>query len=157
MLQKKLSTQIVSNDNIYDIKFLVTSQDKINHQISKEPQEIPKKEKIKRNKSINSKYIFIQNLQQLCSNSTPKKKKSLYKKGKSVKFRVISDQCPVNIQEEYEINNETTTNFANFLEQMLTKSHSKRKISKKNMIHLKVPNKLRKEINNIKIDIVYPV
>ena len=157
MLQKKLSTQIASNDNIYDIKFLVTPQGKINHQISKEPQEIPKKEKIKRNKSINSKYIFIQNLQQLCSNSTPKKKKSLYKKGKSVKFRLISDQCPVNIQEEYEINNETTTNFANFLEQMLTKSHSKRKISKKNTIHLKVPNKLRKEIDNLKIDIVYPV
>ena len=58
MLQKKLSTQIASNDNIYDIKFLVTSQDKLNPQISKEPQEIPKKEKIKRNKSINSKYIF---------------------------------------------------------------------------------------------------
>ena len=93
MLQKKLSTQIASNDNIYDIKFLVTSQDKLNPQISKEPQEIPKKEKIKRNKSINSKYIFIQNLQQLCSNSTPKKKKSLYKKGKSVKFRVISDNA----------------------------------------------------------------
>ena len=163
MLHKRHSCEIPSNEdnenniNNLDSKFLITSKERINPQTSKETPEIPKIQKIKRNRSINPKYIFIQNLQQLCSESTPKKKKSLYKRGKSVKFRISpeQDQSPTPYIEEYEINNDTTK-FANFLENILIKSHYKRKISKKNSIHLKVPNKLRKELDNLNLDIIYP-
>ena len=111
MLHKRHSCEIPSNENNenninnLDSKFLLTSKERTNPQTSKEPSEIPKRQKIKRNRSINPKYIFIQNLQQLCSESTPKKKKSLYKRGKSVKFRISpeQDQSPTPCIEEYEI------------------------------------------------------
>ena len=157
MLKKIKCSEMSSLNHNSDIKFLVTSIDKLNPHITKEFPEKEKRERIKRNRSINPKLIEIQNLNHLSSNHTPKKKKSGNKKGKSVKFKVsqISHEDSI-IPEENEINNETT-NLVNFLENMLTKSHSKRKISKRNLIHLKVPNKLRKEIDLLSLDIVYPV
>ena len=157
MLKKIKCSEMSSFNNNPDLKFLVTSIDKSIHHIMKESPEKEKRERLKRNRSINPKFYDLQNLNQLSSNHTPKKKKSGNKKGKSVKFKIsqISQEDSI-IPEENEIHNETT-NLVNFLENMLTKSHSKRKMSKRNLIHLKVPNKLRKEIDLLSLDIVYPV
>ena len=157
MLPKKSDYEISSSDNIIDLNHLITSIDKFNPPILKENPEIIKKEKLKRNRSINPKYVSTQNLNQLSSNLTPKKKKSGNKKGKSVKFKVHQEEPEEPLYPEEETVKFDTTNFALFLENMLTKSHSKGRIAKKNTIYLKVPNKLKKEIDMLPLDIVFPV
>ena len=154
MLKKAKYSETSSSNNINDCQFLIISIDKQTPHLIKENTELEKRGRIKRNRSINPKFVAVQNLNQLSSNYTPKKKKSGNKKGKTVKFKTPHED--ETIQEENEINNETT-NLVTFLENMLTKTHSKRKISKKDLIHLKVPNKLRKEIDCLNLDIVYPV
>ena len=143
--------------NMLSLKHSITSLEKLSPSILKENPEVTKKERVKRNHSINSKYMSIQNLKQLSSNSTPKKKKSGKNKGKSVKFKLPQNE-PVYLEEEEELYLDTTnSNFANYLEGMMINSQRKKGISKKNSIFLKVPNKLKKQIEFLSLDIVFPV
>ena len=152
MLKKYHSSEISSTENTDDFKFLITSIDKPHLRILKEDDN--KKEKAKRNKSINPKFYSIKDINQLSSNETPKKKKSRNNKGKSVKFKIFYDES--NNPEKVELLPESI-NYNNPFEEMLNKSHNKKKISKKNKIQLKVPNKLRKEIDSLSLDIIYPM
>ena len=152
MLKKYHSSEISSTENTDDFKFLITSIDKPHLRILKEDDN--KKEKAKRNKSINPKFYSIKDINQLSSNETPKKKKSRNNKGKSVKFKIFHDES--NIPEKVELIPESI-NYNNPFEEMLIKSHNKKKISKKNKIQLKVPNKLRKEIDSLSLNIIYPM
>ena len=152
MLKKYHSSEISSTENTDDFRFLITSIDKPHLMILKEDDN--KKEKAKRNKSINPKFYSIKDINQLSSNETPKKKKSRNTKGKSVKFKIFHDES--NIPEKVELIPESI-NYNNPFEEMLIKSHNKKKISKKNKIQLKVPNKLRKEIDSLSLNIIYPM
>ena len=152
MLKKYHSSEISSTENTDDFRFLITSIDKPHLIILKEDDN--KKEKAKRNKSINPKFYSIKDINQLSSNETPKKKKSRNTKGKSVKFKIFHDES--NIPEKVELIPESI-NYNNPFEEMLIKSQNKKKISKKNKIQLKVPNKLRKEIDSLSLNIIYPM
>ena len=152
MLKKYHSSEISSTENTDDFRFLITSIDKPHLMILKEDDN--KKEKSKRNKSINPKFYSIKDINQLSSNETPKKKKSRNTKGKSVKFKIFHDES--NIPEKVELIPESI-NYNNPFEEMLIKSQNKKKISKKNKIQLKVPNKLRKEIDSLSLNIIYPM
>ena len=162
MFHKNNSSEISSLNIMDNFNFLVTSIDKGTTQISFENLEKKeRKRKAKRNKSINPKYFSNQNLKQLSSKETPKKKKSRNGKGKSVKFRITNYEESVIPEEEDELNSETT-NKDNILENMLTKAYSthvnhEKRRSKKALIHLKLPSKLKKEIDLLSLDIVYPV
>ena len=84
MLKSKPSSDIKYFDNINEFKFFLTSMSKTNTQLLKED----KKEKAKRNHTINNKYLSFKNLNELSSDITPRKKKSINKKGKYVKFQI---------------------------------------------------------------------
>ena len=158
MLNKNYSSEMSSLNSKDNFNFLLTSIDKGDTRTSNENLKKERKRKTKRNKSINPKYFSIQNLKQLSAKDTPKKKKSRNAKGKSVKFRITNYEESIIPEEENEINSETTNN-ENILDNMLIKAYSthiKRK-SKKALIHLKVPSKLKKEIDLLSLDIVYPV
>ena len=99
MLKKYHSSEISSTENTDDFRFLITSIDKPHLLILKEDDN--KKEKAKRNKSINPKFYSIKDINQLSSNETPKKKKSRNTKGKSVKFKIFHDES--NIPEKVEL------------------------------------------------------
>ena len=100
MFKKYHSSEITSEqpENADDFKFLITSIDKPRHRILIE--EDSKKERIKRNKSINPRFYSIKEINKLSSNDTPKKKKSRNKKGKSVKFKIFNYES--NIPEKVE-------------------------------------------------------
>jgi hypothetical protein len=105
MFKKYHSSEITSEEpeNADDFKFLITSIDKPRHRILME--EDSKKERIKRNKSINPRFYSIKEINKLSSNDTPKKKKSRNKKGKSVKFKIFNYES--NIPEKVELIPET--------------------------------------------------
>ena len=155
MLKKKSSQEIPSSNKVSDLKFFETSPDKLDQPFINENTEVVKKERVRRNRSINPKFVYVQNLKQLSSNYTPKKKKSGNKKGKSVKFKIHQEEH--HLQEKEEEIDTNNSNFATFLENILIKTHSKRRTSKRNLIHLKVPNKLKKEIDCLNLDVVFPV
>ena len=74
MFKKYNSSEISSSENPYDFRFLIASIEKPHHGILKEDD--TKREKSKRNKSINPKFYSIKDINELSSNVTPKKKKS---------------------------------------------------------------------------------
>jgi len=135
MFKKYNSSEISSSENPYDFRFLITSIEKPHHGILKEDD--TKREKSKRNKSINPKFYSIKDINELSSNVTPKKKKFKTKKGKSVKFKIGHD---------------TQSQFPEKIE-----FFPEKKISKKYLIQLKLPNKLKKEIDSLSLNIVYPM
>ena len=151
MLKSKPSSDIKYFDNINEFKFYLTSMSKTNTQLLKED----KKEKAKRNHTINNKYLSVKNLDELSSDITPRKKKSCNKKGKYVKFQI--QEISQEEQHENRTPNSDTTNYSKIFEDLLKKSPKKKKVAKKHLIHLTIPNKLKKEIDLLSLNIVYPV
>ena len=155
MFKKYHSSEITSSapENTDDFLFLITSIDKHRPLILNEDD--TRKEKIKRNKSINPRFYSIKEINKLSSNDTPKKKKPRNKKGKSVKFKIFNSES--NIPEKVELIPEYIKD-QNPFEEMLITSHNKKKSSKKKyLIQLKLPNKLIKEINSLSLNIIYPM
>ena len=155
MLKKCHSSEITSQEpeNTDDFRFLITSIDKLSPRILNE--ENTKKERIKRNKSINPRFYSIKEINKLSSNDTPKKKKSRNKKGKSVKFKIFNSET--NIPEKVELIPQYIK-YQNPFEEMLITPHNKKKSSKKKyLIQLRFPNKLTKEINSLSLNIIYPM
>ena len=142
MFKKYHSSEITSEqpENADDFKFLITSIDKPRHRILIE--EDSKKERIKRNKSINPRFYSIKEINKLSSNGTPKKKKSRNKKGKSVKFKIFNYES--NIPEKVE-------------KVELIPETKKKSSKKKYLTQIKLPNKLIKEIDSLKLNIIYPM
>ena len=102
------------------------------------------KEKAKRNHTINNKYLSGKNLYELSSDITPRKKKSCNKKGKYVKFQI--QEISQEEQHENRTPNSDTTNYSKIFEDLLKKSPKKKKVAKKHLIHLTIPNKLKRKL-----------
>lgn len=128
------------------------------------------KEKSNRNKSINTRFITSKNLGKLSSDYTPKKIKSQKRKGKSHKFKTqhitsSSYRDTRNIiaskssEEKRDIKNNNIFSVLEGLRlnQKIAKTFVKKRNNKQSLIHLKLPHKLKKEIESLNFKVVYPI
>ena len=157
-----------SNNMNETLKSLITSlkfkKEHFPEEIIEEQEEEYSKEKSKRNKSINPKYITSKNLGKLSSDYTPKKIKSSKRKGKSLKFKTQHSHnqissIPIEENQELARNNQNIVSVLESLRlnQKIAKTLIKKKKSKKHLIHLKVPHKLKKEIDSLNFKVIYPI
>ena len=120
------------------------------------------KEKSNRNKSINPRFITSKNLGKLSSDYTPKKIKSQKRKGKSHKFKtqhITSSSYRDTSEEKRDIKNNNIFSVLEGLRlnQQIAKTFVKKRNNKQNLIHLKLPHKLKKEIESLNFKVVYPI